>query len=349
MTSGRIVAGVLGGLGSLVLAGGVAAAVTQAHVDPLAILPAVCRDNPGSTGGKLPGGKKLDTALRQIAANPNRTTQVLVNAAPALGSGSAGDLSLRAQALAGSGGGAGGEGGGLAAGTGSVSGQGTGPGIGNGNGGGAGGTGGQSGNGTGPAGGQGKSPIIGNGPDATGVPQPPNPKLVPPPVPPPVTPKASRHAAGRVVGTLLILLLIGALLFGAYLLLRGRSKPEGKLPDGTGMQPAQADALAQTALSQGDLDAALRWTFVSGLLRLDTVGVLPYHAARTTRECSRWVRSAHFPVLADGFDLVAYGGRHATMPDVIEARHGWNALLEDVVRWQDIAAGSAQHGPLVKR
>ena len=348
MTSGRLVAGVVGGLGSLVLAGGVAAAVTQSHTDPVAKLPAICRDNPGSSGGRLPGGKKLDTALRQIVGNPTPVKADLADIAPALGSGSGGDLLLRVQALAGSGGAAassGGGGSGLS--LGGLTSGGQGDGVGKGNGGGAGGAGGLSGNDKGPAGGQGISPIIGNGPDASGVPQPPNPKLSPPPIPP-VTPPAAKHSAAKTVGTVLILLLVAALLFGAYLLLRRRTKPEGRLPDGTGMQPAEADVLAQNAMSQGDLDAALRWTFVSGLLRLGEVGVLPYDPARTTMECSRWVRSAHFPVLADGFDLVAYGGRHATMPDVVEARHGWNALLTDVVRRADVE-GRAVHGPLVSR
>ena len=347
MTNGRVVAGVVGGLGSLVLAGGVAAAVTQAHTDPMAKLPAVCRDNPGSAGGKLPGGKKLETALRQLAANPGLTKSVVADVAPALGSGSAADLVLRGQALAGSGGVADG----LAAGIGVTGGgstsSGSGVAPGSGNGGGAGGAGGLSGTDTGPAGGQGTSPIVGSGPDPEGVPQPANPKI-PPPVIPPVPPKVS-HSVGKAVAGVLVALLVAALLVGAYLLLRRRPAPEGRLPDGTGMQPAHADALARNALSQGDLDAALRWTFVSGLLRLDQVGVLPYDAARTTRECSRWVRSAHFPVLADGFDLVAYGGRHATMPDVIEARNGWNALLADVVRRDDAEPDRAAHGPLVRR
>lgn len=332
--------GVVGGLASLVLAGGVAAAVTQAHLDPLAVLPALCRDNPGSAGGALPGGRKLDALLKAGAGTAGPTGTTPADLVPALGSGSGSELQLRVQALQGSataiqGSGQGEPGSQGGSGTG---GSGTGTGAGNGNGRGAGGTGGQSGNDSGPAGGQGTSPVTGNGPDANGVPQAPNPKISPPPVIPPAARRAARHPLGAVFGPLLILLLVAAVLAAGYLLSRGRGRRERQLPDGTGMVPAQADALAQSALAGGDLDAALRWTFVSGLLRLDQVEVLRYDPTRTTSACAAFVASARFPVLAVGFDLVAYGGRHATMSDVTAARQGWNQLLVEVVSGRELTS-----------
>jgi hypothetical protein len=139
-----------------------------------------------------------------------------------------------------------------------------------------------------------------------------------------------------------LVLLVGL----AVLALRRTKSRQRDLPDGTGLAPTDADALAANAVAAGDLDLALRWTFVSGLLRLDEVGVLPYDATRTTSDCAHWVRSAQFPVIAAGFDLVAYGGRHATLADLEAARSGWNALISEVSQRTDRARDVAVHGPL---
>ncbi len=356
-TSPRVALAVGAAVATLVVSAGVAVAVTRAHRDAPVALPPVCRDNPGSAGGSLPNGPAIDKALGANGGGSSGSSRLLGRgAAGLLGSGTAGELGGRAQALlggaeqtaAGGGSGAGGGGTGGAAGSGqgsgsgqsgagSGSGSGGGSGAGAGSGGGAGGGGGGTGGGTaggtetGPGSGSGPLLAPGAGPDAAGVPQPVTPRLPPPKVDPPQPPAQSttRHASPVLVGLFLALVALVAALVAGRLLAR-RREADPALPDATGLSAADADQRAAAALAAADHDAALRWTFVAGLLRLDDAGVLAYDPARTTRECARRLRSARFRNLARGFDLVAYGGRHASAGDVTAARSSWQALLAEV-------------------
>jgi len=322
-------------LATLATSAGVAVAVGRSRVDAPAALPAVCRDAPGGAGGSLPDGAALDQAFGRTGDGSTGTPdpQAL---ARGLGAGTPAERAGRLQALQGGRGDAGASGGSSTGAPGAPAppaqrgGQ---PGGGDGAGG-RGGSGQGSGTGSesGPGGGSGDSRVPGSGPDRAGAPQefvpspPPTVRVDPPPQ---AAPPRRRAVPAVLSGLLSALVLLGASLLAARLLPRRRPGVTA-LPDATGMAPADADARAASAAEGADHDAALRWTFVAGLLRLDEAGVVPYDPARTTRDVARRLRSDRFRGLARAFDLVAYGGRHATAADVASARSGWTVLLAEV-------------------
>jgi len=335
-TGARAALSVGAALVALTAMGGVAVAVSAAARDTVAVLPDLCRDALGSAGGALPSGSALEDAFGRSG---NGSTGVADPRAPASGLGAGSDQQRAGRLRARQGGGADTRGSsapsaGSAGAPRAPAARGGEPGGGNGAGG-PGGSGQGSGSGpvAGPGGGSGTAPVPGSGPDASGEVQPFTPPVrSPPAVPPPVAAPSAPAAAltSELVTALVVaavLLAVGLLV--ARLLRRARGAVRGLL-DATGLHPAEAAGRAAAATADGDHDAALRWTFVTGLLRLDEAAVLAYDPARTTRECARRLHSARFRELGRGFDVVAYGGRHADPDDVTAARAGWAALLREI-------------------
>jgi hypothetical protein len=324
----------LAGVAAVVLAAGVATAVSRAHHDAVQALPPPCRDATGSTGGGLPSGRTLDEALGSVLRDGSPGASRQLAGSGALGRGTPQQLRARAKALQQPGAGQAPGAAGTGAGTGSQSPQ---PqqraGDQQGGGGGAGGAGGGgagagSGPSTGPAGGTGQNPAAGPaGGHLTDSPQP----VAPPPSHQAGTvPKRAGDRTSALSGwawlAIATLALLAAVVAARWLARRRTPAEEDEAPALTAEEAAR---LAAQAADAQDHDAALRWTFVAGLLRLDTAGVLAYDPCRTSTLVARRLRSARFPGLVRGFDLVAYGGRHATATDVAAARRDWDLLVAE--------------------
>ena len=329
---------VVTGIGaSVVLATGVATAVSRSHHDATPALPAVCRDTAGSTGGALPNGRLLDLALGNALrdGSAGRPKSLAQNAgSAAFGAGSDAEIEARAKALTGAGGGSGA--GAAAPALPPTSAAPQRQGDEQGGGGGSGGPGGAgTGNGSGPStgggGGIGAEPQTGSGAGH----QPGQPLPATRPRTPgreqaaPAEQRSQNDVGAWVVVALLVAL---AALLGAWWWRRGRRRVSDAVVIDAGLDATGAAARALAARRRNDLDAALRWTFVAGLLRLDDAGVMPFDPARTTRAIGRRLRSRVFDDLAIAFDRVAYGGRRATEADVDGAVHGWDRLLLETRR-----------------
>ncbi|HVU73564.1 MAG TPA: DUF4129 domain-containing protein [Mycobacteriales bacterium] len=326
----RPAAVVTGVAATMVLATGVATAVSRAHHDRPAALPAVCRDTAGTTGGALPDGRLLDLAVGNTLRDGNLGPPKAIarqGGSAAFGAGTQAEIDARAKALTGGGGGGAG-------------GPSTAPdrpdpsrapqGDQAGGGGGAGGPGGAgtgsgSGASTGGGGGIGTQPQTGAG--AGRQPGAPLPATQPQQHQQPTEPKSAQRAHSLAGWWLVVVIALAiAALFAAVLRSR-RPRTGDAFTEHLDLDASEAAARAAEARRRNDLDAALRWTFVAGLLRLDDAGVMPFDPARTTRAIGRRLRSRLFNDLAAVFDHVAYGGRPATEGDVDEAIRGWDLLL----------------------
>jgi len=96
--------------------------------------------------------------------------------------------------------------------------------------------------------------------------------------------------------------------------------------------PARDDARelerrAEAAEAAGDLEAALRFRFRAGLLRLDARGAIEFRPSISTFEVRCALRSVDFDVLAFDFDEVVYGGRPAAPADLESARRRWPEVV----------------------
>lgn len=346
---------------AVVAAGGIAVASVNREGDPRALPPHICDEPAGSTAGGLPDTRRLD----QLAGRPGSSAGSVAASPPAggsavqpgpLGAGSPQDLRLRGRALAGSvpaggvGSGRGSAGSGQPGtagvgaggfsfqpgGTGQGAGQGTGQGAGTGQGQGAAqkqGQGAGAGQQQGPANGVGQQgsqpPAAGSGQGTESLP----PKPVPAVEQPKDNPRTqarklddTRHSSPVAAALILLagLALLAAAVWLAVRLRRTKEDVAAVLPDVT---PQEAAARVERAEREQDHDAALRWGFVFGLLRLDAAGRLDYDPSTPTRRYARRLRSAVFGDVARTFDEVVYGGRPAMAQDVTRQREGFDRLL----------------------
>lgn len=101
-------------------------------------------------------------------------------------------------------------------------------------------------------------------------------------------------------------------------------------PDSTKRLDARAlEAEADAAERAGDLERALRLRFRAGLVRLDATGAVALRPDLTNREVRRSVPTPTFEMLADDFEVVAYGDRPATPEQLAAARSGWTNVIEE--------------------
>lgn len=99
-----------------------------------------------------------------------------------------------------------------------------------------------------------------------------------------------------------------------------------------GFDPEDVERSADRAAAAGDWSEAVRLRFLSGLLRLDQMGVIRFAPGLTTHEVAETLDSPTFDRLAAGFDAVVYGGRPAGADDDARARRDWAELLGLSVR-----------------
>jgi hypothetical protein len=98
-----------------------------------------------------------------------------------------------------------------------------------------------------------------------------------------------------------------------------------------GADPAELEREAQQAASESDFATALRLTFRAGLLRLDERGRIRYWPGLTSAEVADLLASPEFEALARRFDEVVYGHRTAIAADFVNARQGWDNLLNEPI------------------
>jgi hypothetical protein len=72
-------------------------------------------------------------------------------------------------------------------------------------------------------------------------------------------------------------------------------------------------------------------TFRAGLLRLDERGRIRYWPGLTSAEVADLLASPEFEALARRFDEVVYGHRTAIAADFVNARQGWDNLLNEPI------------------
>jgi hypothetical protein len=94
-----------------------------------------------------------------------------------------------------------------------------------------------------------------------------------------------------------------------------------------GGDPSEYEQSAEIAAEAGSFDAALRYRFLAGLLRLDLSGRITFRPGLTTGEISDTLSDARFDHLMDVFNDVAYGGRHADAATYAESVATWMDLL----------------------
>jgi hypothetical protein len=130
-------------------------------------------------------------------------------------------------------------------------------------------------------------------------------------------------------------LAVGAGTLVASLLVRRRARvardaPQRARPTQAQEDPEQLERLALEAERRAELARAVRLRFRAGLVRLERQGYIDHRDIRTTQQLKRAVPSATFGALATDIEEIVYGGRAATMDEVVAARQGWPRVTEEV-------------------
>jgi hypothetical protein len=92
------------------------------------------------------------------------------------------------------------------------------------------------------------------------------------------------------------------------------------------------ERMAEAAEESGELEAAIRFRFRAGLLRLDRAGAIEFRPSITSGQVARRLHLPAFDDLASTFDAVAYGGRAPSHPDVDASRREWPRVLIEARR-----------------
>lgn len=130
-----------------------------------------------------------------------------------------------------------------------------------------------------------------------------------------------------------IALAVGAGILLAVLLVRRRSRITARssgtpLPVET-IDPAALEDEADRRAGEGDFAAAIRLRFEAGLLRLEGVGLVDGHYARTDAQIAAHIGSPTFDLLARGHEAVAYAGAPAGADDDEQARTWWPRVPDE--------------------
>lgn len=94
-----------------------------------------------------------------------------------------------------------------------------------------------------------------------------------------------------------------------------------------GGDPDEFERSADAAAARKAWDEALRFRFLSGLLRLDLSGRISFRPGLTTGEIAGTLSDERFDHLVDVFNDVAYGGRHADEASYRTSVDTWTRLL----------------------
>lgn len=94
-----------------------------------------------------------------------------------------------------------------------------------------------------------------------------------------------------------------------------------------GGDPHQLEREAERAAAEGRYGAAVRQTFLAGLLRLDLAGAIRFDPGLTTGEIAETLADPVFDRLTRQFEDVVYGGREVDAAGWQAARSGWGDLL----------------------
>jgi hypothetical protein len=94
-----------------------------------------------------------------------------------------------------------------------------------------------------------------------------------------------------------------------------------------GGDPAEFERSADAAAARGAWDEALRFRFLAGLLRLDLSDRISFRPGLTTGEIAATLADERFDHLVEGFNDVAYGGRHTDEAAYRASADTWSELL----------------------
>jgi hypothetical protein len=132
-----------------------------------------------------------------------------------------------------------------------------------------------------------------------------------------------------------LITLLGAVLV-AQRVIRGRVQVAPAGPRGgrrsADADPAALEHAADQAEREGDYERAVRLRFRAGLVRLARLRAISDDVTSTNGQVARELRSSSFDELAGTHDEVVYGGRPAARTDAVDARGGWDDVLDEARR-----------------
>lgn len=99
-----------------------------------------------------------------------------------------------------------------------------------------------------------------------------------------------------------------------------------------GLDPADLEARAATAESDGDHGLAMRLLFQAALVRLDRADLIDLRPGTTSGTVADSLRSPEFTEVVNRFDAVVYGDRPSTARDPDMVREMTASLLGESVR-----------------
>jgi hypothetical protein len=143
--------------------------------------------------------------------------------------------------------------------------------------------------------------------------------------------------ARPVLGALAVAVVVLVIAFAVRAIVAARARTRatrpgaghGALHDARPDDPAALEVAAAEAERTGDLALAVRLRFRAGLLRLDRdAHAITYRPSIPTVEVRSELGSAAFDGLADTFEDIAYGGRHAEPADPVDAKREWPRVLD---------------------